>query len=228
MGNSFICSPTEYFKCIKSNICFQSQYIENKEDQLIINLNIDKNIYQKSINQIKDYFNKSGNEIMGDFHKKEKAKKHLNKKKHINALNRLSDNKYELMLKRLLEQKKEKRKGPKRRETIRKNNDLKVKLLINEVLLENINIVKNKGIIIEQDNDLLIKNINYKNFRYSASFDKKFILSNNLNKNSVKNKYNLQLRNTINEIINESSGCSVGYCKKQTRQSSSPKNKKNE
>ena len=228
MGNSFICTPIQYLKIIKTNICFQSQCLEKNEDQIIlINLNKDKNGYEKSINELKDYFNERGNEIIGDLNKKEKSKKHLNKKKHINALNRLSDNKYELMLKRLLEQKKEIRKGPKRRETIRKN-DENIKLLIKGILLENINIAKNKDIIIKQENDLLIKNINNQKFRYSATTGKNGIISNNLNKNMLLNKYNYQYRNTINEIINESSGCSGGYCKKITKQSSGTKNKKNE
>ena len=232
MGNSFICTPIEYLKIFKSNICFHSQCIENNEEQIIINLNINNNKigYEKSITELKDYFNKRGNEIIGDLIKKEKSKKHLSKKKHINALNKLSDNKYELMLKRLLEQKKEKRKGPKRRETIKKN-DEKFKLLIKEVILENINTSKNEDITINKENkenDLLIKNINNPKYRYSATTDKNAIISNNLNKYLVLNKYNYQYRNTINEIINESSGFSGGFCKKLTKQSSSSKNKKNE
>ena len=89
------------------------------------------------------------------------------------------------MLKRLLEQKNIKRNGPKRRETIR--NEDKIKILINEILFENINETtnnknnKNNEKILNQENDLLIKNINNQNFRFSATIDKNQILSNNLN-----------------------------------------------
>ena len=128
------------------------------------------------------------------------------------------------MLKRLLEQKNIKRNGPKRRETIR--NEDKIKILINEILLENINEIKNNKNnekILNQENDLLIKNINNQNFRFSATIDKNQILSNNLN--SKKHLYNYQYRNTINEIINESSGYSA-LCTKQTKKTNSSKNKK--
>ena len=231
MGNSYICTPNKYLRDIKLNICFQYQSSEIKDDQIIININNDTNKYEKKINQLKKYFNeneiKNEIEYMEYINKKKKNKKHLNRKKHNNDLNRLSDNKYELMLKRLLEQKNIKRNGPKRRETIR--NEDKIKILINEILFENINEIKNNKNnknnekILNQENDLLIKNINNQNFRFSATIDKNQILSNNLN--SKKHLYNYQYRNTINEIINESSGYSA-LCTKQTKQTNSSKNKK--
>ena len=62
--------------------------------------------------------------------KKKKLKKMLSFKK-LKNLNTLysTNSKYELMMKRLLEQKNIERKGPKRRETIRHNNDNFAKMI---------------------------------------------------------------------------------------------------
>ena len=179
------------------------------------------------MNQLINYFNENEKEFFYNFNKKEKTKKQFNKKKHNNALNKLSENKYELMLKRLLEQKEVKRNGPKRRETIR--NEDKIKLMVSEVMKQNLEDIKNKKIsdndLIKNDNDLLIKNINSSKYRNSATIDKKGVITNKIN-NKIKGDTYLQYRNTINEIINESSGCS-NYCKKQTKQTNSPPNRKN-
>ena len=127
MGNSYNCQPFQYFKMISLNVCFKEPPVEKDKEQIIIDLDNQNNNNNKlgtKINDLKIYFNEVENELMhyNNLHKSKKiTKKHLSKKKHINALNKLSDNKYELMLKRLLEQKKIKRNGPKRRETIRKD-----------------------------------------------------------------------------------------------------------
>lgn len=228
MGNSYNCQPFQYFKMISLNVCFKEPPVEKDKEQIIIDLdnqNNNNNLGTK-INDLKIYFNEVENELMhyNNLHKSKKiTKKHLSKKKHINALNKLSDNKYELMLKRLLEQKKIKRNGPKRRETIRK--DIAIKQVVNEVISgnvqnEKINIKKN-----EKENDLLIKNINDQKYRCSATIDRNDLMVNNLIQNQKKFNYKFyQYRNTINDIINESSGYS-GLCQKQTKQSNSPKKK---
>ncbi len=225
MGNSFICAPFEFYKDI--NICFQTQAIEKKESQLIVNIDNEKDKYKGKMDQLINYFNENEKELFYNFNKKEKTKKQFNKKKHNNALNKLSENKYELMLKRLLEQKEVKRNGPKRRETIRTED--KIKLMVSEVMKQNLEDIKNKKIsdntLIKNDNDLLIKNINSAKYRNSATIDKKGVITNKIN-NKLKGDNYLQYRNTINEIINESSGGS-NYCKKQTKQTNSPPNKKN-
>ena len=226
MGNSYNCQPFQYFKMISLNVCFKEPPVEKDKEQIIIDLDNQNIKFRKSINDLKDYFNEVENELMhyNNLHKSKKiTKKHLSKKKHINALNKLSDNKYELMLKRLLEQKKIKRNGPKRRETIRK--DIAIKQVVNEVISgnvqnEKINIKKN-----EKENDLLIKNINDQKYRCSATIDRNDLMVNNLIQNQKKFNYKFyQYRNTINDIINESSGYS-GLCQKQTKQSNSPKKK---
>ena len=229
MGNSYNCQPFQYFNMISLNVCFKEPPIEKDKEQIIIDLDNQNNNNNKlgtKINDLKIYFNEVENELMhyNNLHKSKKiTKKHLSKKKHINALNKLSDNKYELMLKRLLEQKKIKRNGPKRRETIRK--DIAIKQVVNEVISgnvqnEKINIKKN-----EKENDLLIKNINDQKYRCSATIDRNDLMVNNLIQNQKKFNYKFyQYRNTINDIINESSGYS-GLCQKQTKQSNSPKKK---
>ena len=219
MGNSLICTKIQYLNEIKFNLCFQRHCLEEKDDKNIIDLNnkITEEInYEKRLIEIRNYFNESEREMMLNCNKKEKTKIHLNKKKHINDLKRLSDNKYELMLKRLLEQKNEMRKGPKRRETIK--NGGPITILVNEVLMENrIKIKDNKN----QENDLIIKNINnQKNFRFSATVDKNAFLSNNVSKKKF------LYRNTINEIINESSAGS-GLCHLQTKQTNNSSQNKN-
>ena len=229
MGNSYNCQPFQYFKMISLNVCFKEPPVEKDKEQIIIDLDNQNNNNNKlgtKINDLKIYFHEVENELMhyNNLHKSKKiTKKHLSKKKHINALNKLSDNKYELMLKRLLEQKKIKRNGPKRRETIRK--DIAIKQVVNEVISgnvqnEKINIKKN-----EKENDLLIKNINDQKYRCSATIDRNDLMVNNLIQNQKKFNYKFyQYRNTINDIINESSGYS-GLCQKQTKQSNSPKKK---
>ena len=229
MGNSYNCQPFQYFNMISLNVCFKEPPVEKDKEQIIIDLDNQNNNNNKlgtKINDLKIYFNEVENELMhyNNLHKSKKiTKKHLSKKKHINALNKLSDNKYELMLKRLLEQKKIKRNGPKRRETIRK--DIAIKQVVNEVISGN---VKNKKInnnINEKENDLLIKNINDQKYRCSATIDRNDLMVNNLIQNQKKFNYKFyQYRNTINDIINESSGYS-GLCQKQTKQSNSPKKK---
>lgn len=228
MGNSYNCQPFQYFKMISLNVCFKEPPVEKDKEQIIIDLDNQNNNNKlgTKINDLKTYFNEVENELMhyNNLHKSKKiTKKHLSKKKHINALNKLSDNKYELMLKRLLEQKKIKRNGPKRRETIRK--DIAIKQVVNEVISGN---VKNEKINVkknDKENDLLIKNINDQKYRCSATIDRNDLMVNNLIQNQKKFNYKFyQYRNTINDIINESSGYS-GLCQKQTKQSNSPKKK---
>ena len=228
MGNSYNCQSFHFFNMISLNVCSKEPPVEKDKEQIIIDLDNENNNIGKKINDLKDYFNQVESELMhyNNAHKNKKiSKKHLSKKKHSNALNRLNDNKYELMLKRLLEQKKIKRNGPKRRETIRRNKD--IQKLVNEVIVENIkkdgtNNHKNES---EKENDLLIRNINEQKFRCSATIDRKDIMINNLVQNPKKFNYKFyQYRNTFNDIINESSGYS-GLCQKQTKQTNSPNHK---
>jgi hypothetical protein len=212
MGNRFM--YTQYhIKDFTINCCFGEKNTDNKITKDIKKDSDNSNI-QKKGNQIKVFANKRP--------KLKNIKKHLDQIKHSNALSKLSANKYELMLKRLLEQKKIKPKGPKRRETIR--NDEQIKILINEVISEKqikkvindneINI-KNKTENLNHENDLLIKNINKSQFRSSVTFGQYLIIAYKDKNSKISNQNLLNYRNTINDTIYEGSPCS-GYCKRPT------------
>ena len=139
-------------------------------------------------------------EIIKFLNDKEKEIKNNLIKKRESIYNR-DDNNYEFILKRLLEQKKIKRKGPKRRETIRKNES--IQLLVNEVINENGNEIQNnnqlnKSINTNTSDTLIIKNKNDK-MRFSITVNKesKNFINNKLNRKHLKNI------NTMNEFINE-------------------------
>ena len=226
MGNAFLCSnANSYFKDIKLNICSGNQnsiclaeQILNKED----NSNSNKK-HIKPIMELRKYFNNNDQDISNNLKKKEKGKK-VKKKRRQSMFNGSTDNKkYELMLKRLLEQKKVKRNGPKRRETIRKEDD-KIKYLINEILTENKNEIKNstnstdnsKSLNIN-NSTLIIKNQNnLQKLRFSSTIDRNGE-SNIVNKKVVKNLINQNFKNvnTLNEVIREGNGSS-GLGKKET------------
>ena len=107
------------------------------------------------------------------------------KLKNLNRHNTMGNSKYELMLKRLLEQKKIERKGPKRRETIRLSNNIFLTKLIKEVI-EDKN--KKKNNIKEKE-----KNKNKEN-----NFQKKeSILINFKDKNNDLSKHSVIITNKI-------------------------------
>jgi len=213
MGNYCFCNEKNYFKDIKINICLDKQSTNSKTEHILTK---EKNINIKGENEImklKKYFDENEQEILNNLNKKEKVKKNF--KKRDSMVGALPDNKYELMLKRLLEQKNIKRIGPKRRETIRKENN--IKSMVNDILIENRNEIKNaKGNNADfnrKNSTLIIKNNSP--VRFSITIDKGG-LSKNISK--VKKKLNhqhLNNVNTLNEMINEGINSS-GLVKKET------------
>ncbi len=213
MGNYCFCNEKNYFKDIKINICLDKQSTNSKTEHILTK---EKNINIKGENEImklKKYFDENEQEILNNLNKKEKVKKNF--KKRDSMVGALPDNKYELMLKRLLEQKNIKRIGPKRRETIRKENN--IKSMVNDILIENRNEIKNaKGNNADfnrKNSTLIIKNNSQ--VRFSITIDKGG-LSKNISK--VKKKLNhqhLNNVNTLNEMINEGINSS-GLVKKET------------
>ena len=213
MGNSCFCSANNYFKDIKINICLDKQSTNSKTEHILTkekNINIKG---EKGILELKKYFDENEQEILNNLNKKEKVKKNF--KKRDSMVGALPDNKYELMLKRLLDQKNIKRIGPKRRETIRKENN--IKSMVNDILIENRNEIKNaKGNNADfnrKNSTLIIKNNSQ--VRFSITIDKGG-LSKNISK--VKKKLNhqhLNNVNTLNEMINEGINSS-GLVKKET------------
>lgn len=214
MGNACFCNIVgNELKGIKINICLENQSFNEVTENI---LNKEGNMiehHEKGINELKKYFDENEQEIINEINQKEKIKKIFHKKKKQCLANTLIDNKYELMLRRLLEQKNIKRNGPKRRETIRKEEQIKV--LLNEVLEENKNQISNNNneeTILNRGNTLIIKNKKSSKVRFSITINKEELL------NNFKNKVNKKLiKNaiTLNEIINEGN-VSSGFGKKET------------
>ena len=165
------------------------------------------------MNELFIYFNDVEKEIMNNY-KKGKVRKHISKKL-MNALTNKEDNKYELMLKRLLEQQNIKKVGPKRRETIRKLGEEKIKDMVKNLLIENKNDILNKKNTNDkkdknenknENSSLLIKKEFNKKGRFSVTIDRNALFMNNLNNINNKKKAKRQYfnaRNSISEVIGE-------------------------
>ena len=221
MGNSCFCNNINFIKDVKLNVCFKKQVINNKSDQILIRDEDKTNINEKNkekekgkiksknkMNEILNYFNEGEKEIMNNIKKKAKAKKIPSNKRIDRINNNKDDNKYELMLKRLLEQQNIKKVGPKRRETIRKEGEEKIKETVKNLLTENKNdVLKNKNKKEEQNNSLLIKKQFNKKGRFSVTIDRNVLFMNNLNnkKKKFQEQY-MKNRNTMYEVIVESNG----------------------
>ena len=221
MGNSCFCNNINFIKDVKLNVCFKKQVINNKSDQILIRDEDKTNINEKNkekekgkiksknkMNEILNYFNEGEKEIMNNIKKKAKAKKIPSNKRIDRINNNKDDNKYELMLKRLLEQQNIKKVGPKRRETIRKEEGEKIKETVKNLLTENKNdVLKNKNKKEDQNNSLLIKKQFNKKGRFSVTIDRNVLFMNNLNnkKKKFQEQY-MKNRNTMYEVIVESNG----------------------
>ena len=229
MGNSCFCGNIRFIKDVKLNVCFQKQEVNDKSDQILIdeeklnenekskeNLEKDKNKSKNKMNELFTYFNDIEKELMNN-NKKNKIKKHPSKKKIKNTMIIKDDNKYELILKRLLEQQSIKKVGPKRRETIRKLGEEKIKDMVKNLLIENKNDILNKKNTnnkkeTEADNEnnsLLIKKQINKKGRFSVSVDRSALLFNNLNNNNKSKRKFFNARNSISEVIGEINGSDI-------------------
>ena len=219
MGNSCFCDNIHFIKDVKLNVCFQRQDISSKSDQILIkdedklNTN-DKNKEKlqiinnskKKMNEILNYFNESEKEIINNL-KKDRAKK-IAKKKQEETIDIKENNKYELMLKRLLEQQNIKKNGPKRRETIRKDGDY-IKDMVNNILKENKNDILNNKNNKNENNTLLIsKKYDIKKGRFSVNIDRNTIFMNKLHNKKKIQEQIFKNRKTIcaADILGEKNG----------------------
>ena len=238
MGNSCLCENIRFIRDIKLNSCFQKQDINNKSVQIEIkeeykidtndkqnkeNNDKDKNkSYINKMNELLNYFNEGEKEIINNFKKKEKVKKIPGKRlKEKTIIVNKDDNKYELMLKRLLEQQNIKKEGPKRRETIRKGEEDKIKEIVKNILKENKNNIINQKTK-NENNSLLIKKQFNKKGRYSVSFDRNMIFMNKLINNNNKKKFSenyFKNRNTFNNELNSESNNGNVLHKQTTKES---------
>ena len=161
-----------------------------KNNQINNPLNTEGKENKKSkMSQIIDYFNKEEMDMVKEYKEMNKKKKNISKKN--------NNEKYEIILHRLLEQQKITMIGPKRRETIRKEGK-KIHDMVQIILQENKNdILKNtKG---EINSTLIIKQPLQKNTRASATIDKNPLIANHKRGNNF-----FQKRNSLNEMINKS------------------------
>ena len=222
MGNSCFCDNIHFIKDSKFSVCFQKQNITSKSDQ-VLDKDEDKIVTNEKsknkkvpinkMNELLNYFYEGEKEIINNLKKRDKGKK-KNSKKRISKIFDDKDDKYELILKRLLDQQNIKKTGPKRRETIR-NDVNNIRDLVKNLLIENKNDIlnnKNKS----ENNTLLIKNKFNKKARNSVTIDKNTLMNDiNINKKLFQEQY-FNNRNTISEVINESSG---GFGKKRSNDS---------
>ena len=161
-----------------------------KNNQINNPLNTEGKENKKSkMSQIIDYFNKEEMDMVKEYKEMNKKKKNISKKN--------NNEKYEIILHRLLEQQKITMIGPKRRETIRKEGK-KIHDMVQIILQENKNdILKNtKG---EINSTLIIKQPLQKNTRVSSTIDKNPLIANHKRGNNF-----FQKRNSLNEMINKS------------------------
>ena len=127
MGNGCICYKDISFQEIKNDT-----FIDIKNEQ----------VQTTNLYDMVKYFDEMEKENTKN--EKKKIRKILSFKKLKNSSTLYNNNpKYELMLKRLLEQQNKEKKGPKRRETIRINNNKKFIKLIHEAIEDNKNKEKN-------------------------------------------------------------------------------------
>ena len=162
----------------------------DKKNQINKPLNTEGKENKKSkMSQIIDYFNQEEMDMMKEYKEMNKKKKNISKKN--------NNEKYEIILHRLLEQQKIKMIGPKRRETIRKEGK-KIQDLVKEILQENKNDIL-KGTKVDINSTLIIKQPLQKNSRASVTIDKNSLMANHKRGNNF-----FQKMNSLNEMINKS------------------------
>ena len=161
----------------------------NKNNTNNLDLTDGKENKKSKVSQIIDYFNEEEAEILKEYNMlKEKTK--IKSKKN-------TEDKYGLMLQRLLEQKNIKMIGPKRRETIRKEGE-KIQTLVEQLLKENKNDILKQSRV-ESGGTLIIKQPPQKKGRASVTMDKNPLLV-----NSRKRGENFFMkRNSLSSFLNK-------------------------
>jgi len=150
--------------------------IPQNEDSKDKELNPKKENSNK-LNSILNYFNTEEKEILAEYYKQRDKEKMMTRNK--------DNNKYELTVKRLLEQQTLKKVGPKRRETIRNEGD-KILQIVKQIIQENkeeamrTTNTKDK----ESEEPTLLINNSHKKGRWSQNIDKNILMNNKVKKKS--------------------------------------------
>ena len=209
MGNSCF---TNTKQCLQKHfdICADNNLSNIKVEESI---NIQKEEEENKINKLKKYFIQGEKDISEDFYPKN-IKQTDKKKRNSGVINLLliDKNKYEVMLNKLLQQKSIERKGPKRRETIRDGNNLKI--LVKEVIKEKKENKNNKlkRRASKRRYSLIIKNKDKQKLRQSSTiYRNEYMKCKSVNKIL---KSQLKKVNTLNEILTD--GRSTIFNKKET------------
>ena len=188
MGNGFLPKNYKFNGCCCSN----NHLVKNLSKTEVITRDVSPQESMKErktsskndkIHNIINYFNKEEKEIMKDLYK------HHNKEKKNTKNTKKKDNtKYEEMLKRLLEQQNIKLIGPKRRETIRHDNN-NIKETVKQILQDNKNEALKAKNIKENEDVTLFATPMTKKGRLSQTMDKNLLINNKINYNSyISNK----------------------------------------
>ena len=205
MGSACFTNTSNYIKknfyiCLDDNL----SNIKEKEEKID-----EENNSNTRIVNLKNYFIQNEKEILEEYNNDIKIKMNNNKKQRESLyINVFDNNKYETMLKKLLQQKSIERKGPQRRETIRESNQ--IINLVKEVLKEKNN-NKNKSpkkSELKNQNSIIIKNKDKSNIRLSTT-----VKRDDLNVNRILNKSPkiqcLKNVNTYNEVLTDGNRSSV-------------------
>ena len=194
MGNGCFCKSGIFMRDINLDT-FSNKPIENSKYE---------QIKEKKINVLMNYFNENENKNEQDNKmRKSDRSKNLKKKSRKNFNTIINNQHYEIMLKRLLAQKIIKRFGPKRRQTIRNEEDIKnIHNLVKEILHENKHDIHNLINHLSSDNigSLIIKNDSLRN-NNSLLFDRNGVITNIVSKKN----------NNIEDFLNNDNNSKEWY-----------------
>ena len=175
---------------------------------------VDENKSNNKINKLKDYFIKGEKEISDNLIQKN-MRATAQKKRNSGFVNLIliDKNKYETMLKKLLEQKSIVKKGPKRRETLRAGN--KINILVKEVMKEKKDNKNNKlkRAHSKRRHSIIIKNKDSTRIRQSTTLNRKEPVSNKSPNKILRSQP--KKANTLNEILTDGNMSTV-FNKKET------------
>lgn len=209
MGNSCFINTKN---CLQKHfdICVDKNISDIKVEESLMNISKSDN----QINKLKNYFIQGEKEISEDFNQKNigiSAKKKRNSG-FVNLL-LIDKNKYENMLKKLLEQKSIERKGPKRRETIRKGD--KINILVKEVMNDKNSNRNNKykKALSKKCNSIIISNKDKSKIRQTTTLNRKDSLFSKSMNRIIKSKMKKAI--TLNEILTDGNHSTV-FNKKDT------------
>ena len=198
MGNGCFCIRNE---------CYPEVKLDSEQDQ-----NSNTKGHNSGLYNIAKYFNEGEKELNNKIKEKKNIRRILSHKKakNMKSFYTTGDSKYELILKRLLEQKEVERNGPIRRQTIRKNNNKELLKMIKEVIKDDKsgkNVDKHDKKNNEKNNEeinikeSLLLNMQDKKNALKTPQGKKSLIVNNLINNKINKVKNKNLNNSSKKKV---------------------------